>query len=227
MTATLIYRHPADESPPLRAFSPTASTIRVHVEHALQYAVNHALNQLYRTGPDYIPEHSEKRIDVTTSRTLSQPGSAHEEQEHPHDGNGGAMPHDQFPLDEKRVRAKERGGIPAECGPRISLTFRPISPLPHPLPRALQDMSMSSRNDSSSIFGQGATGKIRAEARPVVHGGEEAERLLAAFGAENYESDFDCLRRGVRCATLFHQHCRVGVIKFLHVVALTVQSNLN
>lgn len=79
---------------------------------------------------------------------------------------------------------------------------------------------MSSRNDSSSIFGQGATGKIRAEARPVVHGGEEAERLLAAFGAENYESDFDCLRRGVRCATLFHQHCRVGVIKFLHVVAL-------
>jgi hypothetical protein len=67
MTATLIYRHPADESPPLRAFSPTASTIRVHVEHALQYAVNHALNQLYRTGPDYIPEHSEKRIDVTTS----------------------------------------------------------------------------------------------------------------------------------------------------------------
>ena len=41
------------------------------------------------------------------------------------------------------------------------------------------------------IFGQGATGKTRAEAWPVVHGGEEAERLLAAFGAENHQSEFD------------------------------------
>ena len=41
------------------------------------------------------------------------------------------------------------------------------------------------------IFGQGAMGKTRAEAWPVVHGGEEAERLLAAFGAENHHSEFD------------------------------------
>ena len=41
------------------------------------------------------------------------------------------------------------------------------------------------------IFRQGTMGKTRAEARPVVHGGEAAERLLAAFGAENHQSEFD------------------------------------
>ena len=34
-------------------------------------------------------------------------------------------------------------------------------------------------------------GKTRAEARPAIHGGEEADRLLAAFGAENHQSEFD------------------------------------
>jgi hypothetical protein len=39
------------------------------------------------------------------------------------------------------------------------------------------------------IFGQGATGKTRAEAGLLARGGEEAGRLLAAFGAENHESE--------------------------------------
>lgn len=59
-----IYRHPSDESPPLKPFSPTVSLIRAHVERAVGYPVNHVLIQYYRSGNDYISEHSDKTIDV-------------------------------------------------------------------------------------------------------------------------------------------------------------------
>lgn len=75
-----IYRHPADESPPLRPFSPTVLAIRDAVQVALtaeagategvqggnspQLLLNHALIQLYRGGADSIAEHSDKTLDV-------------------------------------------------------------------------------------------------------------------------------------------------------------------
>ncbi|OBZ72912.1 Alpha-ketoglutarate-dependent dioxygenase alkB 2 [Grifola frondosa] len=59
-----IYRHPADESPALHPFSPTVARIRAHVAAALGAPVNHVLIQDYRSGADYISEHSDKTIDV-------------------------------------------------------------------------------------------------------------------------------------------------------------------
>jgi len=83
----------------------------------------------------------------------------------------------------------------AERGPRVSLTFRHIGTFLTPLSSSgLAGQGQEQGQGQSQqqfIFGQGATGKTRAEARPVVRGGEEAERLLAAFGAENHQSDFD------------------------------------
>ena len=81
---------------------------------------------------------------------------------------------------------------PAERGPRISLTFRHIGTfltplLPSPSSPAGQEQAQAQR----LIFGQGATGKTRAEARPVVRGSEGPGRLLAAFGVENHQSEFD------------------------------------
>ena len=55
-----IYRHPADESPPLFPFTPTVQKIRRQVESRLKQAFNHALIQLYRDGEDNISEHSDK-----------------------------------------------------------------------------------------------------------------------------------------------------------------------
>jgi hypothetical protein len=81
---------------------------------------------------------------------------------------------------------------PAERGPRISLTFRHIGTFLTPLsPSHSGPTGQEQARVLQHIFGQGATGKTRAEARPVVHGGEEAERLLAAFGAEKHQSEFD------------------------------------
>ena len=58
--STPIYRHPADESPPLSSFSPLVEKIRVEVQKSLNQPMNHALIQLYRNGEDNISEHSDK-----------------------------------------------------------------------------------------------------------------------------------------------------------------------
>ena len=61
-------------------------------------------------------------------------------------------------------------------GERISLTFRHIGTF---LTR-----------DQTHIFGQGATGKTCDAGHAVVNGGEEAEKLIIAFGEENHKTDF-------------------------------------
>lgn len=59
-----VYRHPADESPPLLPFTPAVQKIRYYVEKALEHPVNHVLIQCYRGGNDYISEHSDKTLDI-------------------------------------------------------------------------------------------------------------------------------------------------------------------
>ncbi|CAK7567441.1 MAG: hypothetical protein SEPTF4163_005406 [Sporothrix epigloea] len=59
-----VYRHPSDESPPLEAFTPTVVKIKHEVEKVVGHPLNHALIQLYRTGDDYISEHSDKTLDI-------------------------------------------------------------------------------------------------------------------------------------------------------------------
>lgn len=55
-----LYRHPADESPRLHAFSTTIEKIRKEIEVLLNQPFNHALIQLYRDGNDNISEHADK-----------------------------------------------------------------------------------------------------------------------------------------------------------------------
>ncbi|KAI4196228.1 MAG: hypothetical protein LQ350_006681 [Teloschistes chrysophthalmus] len=55
-----VYRHPADESPPLLPFTPYVEKIRRELERQLGQPFNHALIQLYRDGIDNISEHSDK-----------------------------------------------------------------------------------------------------------------------------------------------------------------------
>ncbi|KAI0738238.1 hypothetical protein C8Q80DRAFT_1242259 [Daedaleopsis nitida] len=219
-----IYRLPADESPPLLPFSPTVERIRKHIEDVLHEPVNHVLIQHYRTGADYISEHSDKTIDVVrgsksinvslgaqrvmTLRTkkdaLSNPKAdldAPTELATPNSETGAAntkrgtqrvpLPHNSIFVmgletnakwlhsirtDKRPVKIKSEAER-YQNGERISLTFRTIGTF--------------LTKDEALIYGQGATGKTREEARPVVRGGSEAEKLLAAFGAENHQSEFD------------------------------------
>jgi hypothetical protein len=202
------------------------SAIRAHVERALQHPVNHVLIQLYRTGADYISEHSDKTVDVVrgsrivnlslgarrtmTLRTKKDAAAATAT-----DSDGGTarrttqrvpLPHNSLFVMGLATNARwmhsvhtdkrpEETKDPAERGARISLTFRHIGTFLTPsLPPSSSSSSPAGQDQQQQqqfIFGLGATGKTRAEARPVVHGGEDAERLLAAFGAENHQSEFD------------------------------------
>ena len=58
-----LYRHPADETPPLLRFTKTVDMIRKETEKRLKEKINHALIQLYRDGQDNISEHSDKVRD--------------------------------------------------------------------------------------------------------------------------------------------------------------------
>ncbi|OCH90399.1 hypothetical protein OBBRIDRAFT_793386 [Obba rivulosa] len=226
-----VYRHPADESPPLHPFSPTVARIRAHVERVLQQPVNHVLIQHYRTGADYISEHSDKTIDVVrgssivnvslgAQRVMTMRTKKDATASPSHNGNGGggspATPDDpaddasavsapgarrgiqRIPLPhnsmfvmglatnarwmhgirhDKRPTALKTEEERAADGARISLTFRHIG-------------TFLARGETH-IYGQGARGKTADDARPVVLGGPEAEKLIIAFGNENHQSDFD------------------------------------
>lgn len=66
-----VYRHPADESPPLLPFTPAVKKIREHVENALGHPINHVLIQCYRGGNDYISEHSDKTLDIVQGSNIA------------------------------------------------------------------------------------------------------------------------------------------------------------
>lgn len=59
-----IYRHPADESPPLLPWTKTVREIKEVAERKVGHELNHALIQFYRDGTDYISEHSDKTLDI-------------------------------------------------------------------------------------------------------------------------------------------------------------------
>ncbi|OAA35046.1 isochorismatase [Metarhizium rileyi] len=208
-----VYRHPSDESPPLLPFSPTVLTIKAETEKHLGHQLNHALIQYYRDGRDYISEHSDKTIDVVkgsyianvslgaertmvfrTKREAKDPSLADTS---PSGGTRRQSQRAQLPHNSlcrmglktnmkwlhsiRQDKRAERDKTPAELafkGGRISLTFRQIG--------TFLD------KDETIIWGQGATGKSRETANPVINGqSPEAIELLKAFGAENNSSMFD------------------------------------
>ncbi|KAG1729357.1 uncharacterized protein EDB91DRAFT_1159872 [Suillus paluster] len=202
-----IYRHPADECPPLRRFSPTVASIREHVEKVLDHPVNHVLIQHYRSGADYISEHSDKTIDVVRgSKVVNVSLGAQRvmtlrlKRDGVQQAGDSATPRpsQKIPLPNNSMfvlgldtNAKWLHSINHDkrpihlksseeqfmSGERISLTFRHIG-------------TFLSR-DESRIYGQGARGKLCDEAHSVINGGGEAAKLLEAFGKENQQSDFD------------------------------------
>lgn len=205
MNSFPIYRHPADKSPPLLPFSPTVSLIREHVQKALQHPVNHVLIQHYRSGADFISEHSDKTIDIVHgSRIVNVSLGARRHMtlrsKDPQDAEDSGrhriiqrvkLPHNSMFVLGLETNAKWQHSVKHDNRPdfekdddelynegeRISLTFRHIGTFVS--------------KDEKLIWGQGAKGKARDAAEPVVNGGPEAEKLLVAFGSENHSSNFN------------------------------------
>ncbi len=188
-----LYRHPSDESPPLQPVTPTVALIANRVQRVLGHPVNHVLIQHYRSGHDHISEHADKTIDIVLASNIVNVSLGatrtmvlrHKDDDSQSDAflQTIPLPHNSmFVLGLETNREWKHGIHPVRgrrivVGERISLTFRYIGTF------LTKDLSM--------IYGQGAVGKTRAEARPVVNGGQMVRRLIGAFGEENRDSQFD------------------------------------
>ncbi|KAK6583145.1 hypothetical protein PZA11_004221 [Diplocarpon coronariae] len=202
-----IYRHPADESPPLCPFSENVSLIRRQVEEQLGHSVNHVLIQFYRDGTDYISEHSDKTLDIVpgtfianvslgAQRTMvfrtKRPKTTETGAAEPRKICRAKLPNNSMCKvglatnmrwlhgirQDKRMASEKVAEELAYQGGRISLTFRQIGTF---LDR-----------DRQKIWGQGATAKVRELAKTVVNGHTpDAERMIKAFAEENQSSEFD------------------------------------
>jgi hypothetical protein len=65
-----VYRHPSDQSPPLLPFTKHVDIVRKEAEKVVGHPLNHVLIQLYRSGQDYISEHSDKTLDIKKGSSI-------------------------------------------------------------------------------------------------------------------------------------------------------------
>lgn len=197
-----IYRHPSDQAPPLLPFTKNINIIRKEAEKIIGHDLNHVLIQLYRDGKDFISEHSDKTLDIMpgskivnasfgaqrTMRLRTKKNGFEPDDSTTRQTQRITLPHNSlFALGlvsnkiwlhainpDKRLPAERNPEELAYNGKRISLTFRYIG--------TFLD------KEEKLIWGQGAVGRSRDEARPVINGDEaETEKMIRAFSRENRE----------------------------------------
>ncbi|KAF2493472.1 hypothetical protein BU16DRAFT_465092 [Lophium mytilinum] len=205
-----VYRHPSDQSMPLLHFSPTVQLIREEVEKVVHHPVNHVLIQLYRSGQDYISEHSDKTLDIVrgssivsvsfgAQRTMrlrtkksAKSEQASEDATSARNTQRIAMPHNSIFVLGQDSNMRWLHGITAD---KRSPADR------SDVEKAFSGMRISLTfrrigtfldSDTRLVWGQGATAKDRSAANDVVNDDEEeTEKIIHAFGKENHSTEFD------------------------------------
>lgn len=207
-----IYRHPADESPPLLPFTPTVARVRQAVEGILGHSLNHVLIQLYRSGQDRISEHSDKTLDIVrgtsicnvslgAQRTmiLRTKASGTETADHDDSSSGAGrhtqripMPHESVFVLGPKTNMRWLHGIRADKRPDEAKSAEERAFNGERISLTFRSIGTFIHPTKQTIWGQGAVAKSEDAARPVIHGdAAETERLIQAFGRENRDSDFD------------------------------------
>lgn len=206
-----IYRHPADESPPLLPFTPAVSLIRSEVEKRLGHKVNHCLIQFYRNGTDYISEHSDKTLDIApdsfianvslgalramtfrTKKPLKDQQALQDEKEIPRLSCKVPLPHNSMCKMSLHTNMKWLHSIRQD---KRAFQEKSEAELAYDVGRISLTFRLIATfldRGQTKIWGQGAVAKEKKDCRAVVNGGTpQAEKMLWAFGKENHSSDFD------------------------------------
>lgn len=205
-----VYRHPSDRALPLLHFSPMVQSIRQQAEKIVGHPLNHVLIQLYRSGQDYISEHSDKTLDIVRGSSIVNVSF-------------GAQRTMRLRTKKPAISYKgEEDGASARKTQRIAMPHNSIFVLGqetnmrwlhgiNPDKRAAEDRSEAEKafsgmrisltfrhigtfldHSSHLIWGQGATSKERSSARRVTNNDELATKaIIHAFGAENQSTEFD------------------------------------
>jgi len=208
-----VYRHPADQTLPLLHFSPKVHVIRRQAEKLVGHPLNHVLIQLYRSGNDYISEHSDKTLDIAkgssivnvsfgAQRTMrlrtkkaSKPidGEVEEmKEDNQRETQRVAMPHNSMFVLGLKSNEKWLHGImadkrlPAERS-ESETAYKGIR-----ISLTFRNIATFLDAKESVIWGQGATAKDQRDAADVINGDDdESERMIRAFSRENHSNDFD------------------------------------
>lgn len=200
-----LYRHPVDEQPELRGFTPTVDAIRRAVEARVGHRLNHCLLQLYRDGRDWIGEHADKTLDLVRpsnivnvslgrTRTMllrpkrSQVGDARVTQRVP-------LPHGSclvmdLATNREFFHAIRQENAEHADAPRISLTFRDIGTFWDPRTGAVWGVGAPTGDRAQAE----ATARAHAELPPELRRQREREeglRMLQLFREENQDPTFD------------------------------------
>ncbi|KAI5860821.1 hypothetical protein GGS23DRAFT_579062 [Durotheca rogersii] len=209
-----IYRHPADESPPLLPFSPTVLEIKNVIEKRLGHPLNHVLIQFYRDGKDYISEHSDKTLDIArgsfianvslgaertmTFRTKRRPKTkAETELETAPDAprrqiERTRLPHNSLCRMGLATNMRWLHGIRQDKRMDREKSAEELAYGGGRISLTFRQIATFLDRESRVIWGQGATAKTREAAKPVVNGQtQEAVKMLQGFGRENQSTEFD------------------------------------
>ncbi|KAH7396932.1 hypothetical protein DE146DRAFT_60050 [Phaeosphaeria sp. MPI-PUGE-AT-0046c] len=207
-----IYRHPSDQSLPLLHFSPKVQVIRKHAEKLVGHPLNHVLIQLYRSGNDFISEHSDKTLDIVrdssivnasfgaqrTMRLRTKKDSSTTETadaETPKEDHRTTqrihLPHNSLFTLGQATNATWLHGIQADkriaaerSAPELAYNGIRIS-------LTFRHIGTFLDARSSIIWGQGATAKEQRDAADVINGDEEeSATLIRAFSTENSRTNF-------------------------------------
>ncbi len=205
-----IYRHPADESPPLLPFSTTVSLIKTQVEKMLGHSVNHGLIQYYRDGMDYISEHSDKTLDIVprtfianvslgAQRLMVFRTKKPEKTEPPSSESGSSrqvcrapLPHNSLCKMGLVTNMRWLHGIRQDKRMASEKTKEELAFDGGRISLTFRSIGTFLDKDQQKIWGQGAISKAKDKARMVMNGNSvESEKMIRAFGKENHASDFD------------------------------------
>jgi len=204
-----IYRHPADESPPLLPYSPHVSMIRDEVEKKLGHTVNHVLIQFYRDGTDHITEHSDKTLDIVphtfianvslgAQRTMvfrtkksAQAEGTSDDQSRPRKVTRAPLPHNSMCKMGLVTNMRWLHGIRQDKRMASEKSEAELAYNGGRISLTFRLIGTFLDKHQQKIWGQGATSKSRDTAKTVINGNtSEAEAMIRAFGKENHSSEF-------------------------------------
>ncbi|KAH9882176.1 hypothetical protein J1614_001348 [Plenodomus biglobosus] len=200
-----IYRHPSDQTLPLLHFSPKVDVVRRQAEKIVGHALNHVLIQLYRSGSDYISEHSDKTLDIVAGSSIVNVSFGAQRTMRLRTKRTSPKLPTNSP-DSTKERTTQRIPLPHNSlfilGPATNASnlhgIMPDKRLPHDRSPAELNydgmrISLTFRHigtfidaSETTIWGHGATAKEQRDAADVINGdAEESEKLVRAFGKEN------------------------------------------
>ncbi|SLM36270.1 Oxoglutarate/iron-dependent dioxygenase [Lasallia pustulata] len=207
--STPIYRHPADESPPLSPFSPLMEKIRVQVQKSLNQPMNHALIQLYRNGEDNISEHSDKTLDIVRGSSIvnvsigaqrvmtlrtkkTRPAHDTESPSATRKVQRIAMPTNSMFVLGPRTNMRWLHGVRADKRLAIEKSDEERAFGGERISITFRHIGTFMNEKDQTIWGQGARFKQKPEAAKIRNtDNAEMEAMVVAFGRENHQPDFD------------------------------------